>query len=547
MNKRIICLLLAALMLFSVVGCKGDGETTEDVVSYITEYEDVYEEVETEDEETESEEGEEGEEDEEDKTSSNKTSSKKNSSNKKTSNEQTTTTITTTSSQKKESSNKTSSNKTSSNKTSSNKTSSNKTSSDKTSSTTDNKNITSVNELDFGGKTFRKTIIGAIPAVTMRRKAAFEKKYNCKLELVSLQWEQFNSQCATAVASGNPYDICGAQTFFWPEAGVKNLYEPLNDYVLEKDLYNAKTGVGIDLNKSKYFSLKDDKFYAVCNHHGNCADMTSVLYYSKAKFLEAGLDDPLDVYNSGKWTWDYFLNLAKQVKDEAAGEYLFGKDLSVGLWAQMNGYEGVKKVDGKYKTNVEDPKYLKALQYWQENMLDVQGPGGNPSDNYTAILNGTQYMHCQGYQAGTYYMYDGVCNSSVFEKDFNNLGIVPLPMGPDNTDKKYNSSGPQGKAAGKGSANPFVVVAWTKFDLEFKDPTAEDDPTLYSDETYKMIYKLFDNMSFASPNFKTSGQSASDLGSKITAEANKKDGNIAKAIADNKANIQAIIDESMGY
>ncbi len=502
MKKRIICLLLAALMLFSIVGCKGSGDTTSDVVSYITEYEDVYEEVEL-DEEADGEE------------------SGKSGTTKKTS------TV------KKGNGNKGDGN---------------------VNDTAGKGDLTgdSVKGLNFGGKTFRKTIIGAIPAVTVRRKAAFEKKYNCKLELVSLQWEQFNSQCATAVAAGTPYDICGAQTFFWPEAGVKNLYEPLNDYISTDDLYNAKTGVGIDLEKSNYFAL-NGKIYAVCNHHGNCADMLNVMYYNRVKFDEAygDPDYPLTLYKAGKWTWDEFIKLAKEVKDEASGTYLVGQDLTVSHFTSMNGWSGVKTVDGKVVENTSDPKYLEALKYWQDNIIksELRGPGGNPSDNYNAILAGTQWMHVQGYNSGTYYMYDGVCGSTSFEKDFKNLGIVPLPMGPSNTEGLYNSGGPQGKAAGMGTAkkgDPRIVIAWTKFDLEFNDPTAKDDPTLYSDATYDMIWKLFDKLVYATPNFKTSAQSAGSLYNNIANAANKADGDIVKEITANSKNIQSIIDEALG-
>jgi len=143
-------------------------------------------------------------------------------------------------------------------------------------------------------------------------------------------------------------------------------------------------------------------------------------------------------------------------------------------------------------------------------------------------------------------MYDGVCGSTAFEKNFKNLGIVPLPMGPSNKEGLYNSAGPQGKAAGKGSSDPRVVVAWTKFDLEFKDPTAKDDPTLYTDAQYDMIWKLFDKLVYATPNYKTSAQSAGTLYNNITAEANKADGDIVKAITANATNIQSIIDEALG-
>ena len=60
------------------------------------------------------------------------------------------------------------------------------------------------------------------------------------------------------MASGSPYDICGLAAYFWPEAGF-------NNYLSDTDLYDSKTGVGIDLNTSKEFE-PDGKLYDVSTH-----------------------------------------------------------------------------------------------------------------------------------------------------------------------------------------------------------------------------------------------------------------------------------------
>ena len=49
-----------------------------------------------------------------------------------------------------------------------------------------------VDNLNFGGKTYTKTIVGSVTKGLTRRIAAFEKKYNCKIKLVSLQWGFMN-------------------------------------------------------------------------------------------------------------------------------------------------------------------------------------------------------------------------------------------------------------------------------------------------------------------------------------------------------------------
>lgn len=215
-----------------------------------------------------------------------------------------------------------------------------------------------VDNLDFGGKTYTKTIIGSVTKGLNRRIAAFEKKYNCKIKLVSLQWEQYNSQVATRMASGDPYDICGLQSYFFPEAVIQGLYEPLEDYIYDADTYNSKTGVGIDMNVSSTFNY-GGHVYGVSNHSGAYATMMQVLYYNKVLFEEAGLDDPVELYKKGQWTWDALEKMAKKVTEPSKGKYLLGRDFGNTPFITSNGhqYTTVDK-SGKVKANLSDPKLI---------------------------------------------------------------------------------------------------------------------------------------------------------------------------------------------
>ncbi len=488
MKKRIISLALAVLMLLGVCGCGGSGKDTEGSVSYITEWEEY--EVEVDGEETD------------------KDADKEDSSGKKDN-------------------------------------SSSSSSGKKPSSTSSLKPQSGsvVKGLDFGGKTFTKTIIGAIPAKTIRKKEAFEKKFNCTIKLVNLQWEQYNSQVATAMSSGKPYDICGLQSFFWPEAGVQGLYEPLNKYIADEDLYNKKTGVGIDLDVSSEFAL-NGKYYGVSNHSGAFASMIQVMYYNKLMFEEAGFDDPLELYNKGKWTWDKFFEYAKEAKNASKGQYLMGQELSSTSFVLSNGYKYTTMKKGKVKENLSDSVYLKSLEKYKEFATKYMGPKGY-SDDPTEFYNGNYYMFSQVYSYGTMYMYDTIVNSAAFDYDFDNLGVVPFPVGPNNKTKTNPGHGGQAKAAGKGSKDPRVVIAWTKFDLEFKDPMADEDPYRYSDKINNMISKMFDNVNDYLPNYKTASQSARALYTQIE-NAAKKGGDYVKLINDHKSTIQSIIDDSLG-
>ena len=142
-------------------------------------------------------------------------------------------------------------------------------------------------------------------------------------------------------------------------------------------------------------------------------------------------------------------------------------------------------------------------------------------------------------------MYDSIVKSSAFGKNFDNLGVVPFPYGPNNTSKTNPAHGGQAKAAGKGSKDPRVVIAWTKFASEFEDPMQDEDPSLYSAEIYTALNKCFDNINNMIDNYKTSSDSAQNYIGKIE-ETALKNGDITKAINDYSGTIQSIINSSLG-
>lgn len=490
--KKIVSLLLAAFMVVSICGCKSTGDDTSDIVSYITTEEEVV-------------------------IGGNTSGTASGGS--------------------------TSSGTTSGNKNPGSTSGNGQGSSGGNTSGLTNSNAASVENLDFGGQTFTKTIIGSIPKVTIRRKEAFEKKYNCKIKLVSLKWETYNSQVATAMASGSPYDICGLAAYFWPEAGVQNLYEPLNDYLSDSDLYDSKTGVGIDLNNSKEFEL-NGKLYGVSTHSDVYVPMLQVLYYNKLMFKDAGLEDPLKLWEKGQWTWDKLFEYGKAVTNASKGKYLMGQEFSMTTWVLSNGFKYTKTSNGKITQNLSDKLYLDSLKKGYEFYSKYVGPKGY-SDDPTEFYNGNYYMFCQVSSYGTYYMYDSIVKSSAFGKSFDNLGVVPFPYGQNNTGKTNPAHGGQAKSAGKGSKDPRVVIAWTKFASEFEDPMQDEDPSLYSSEIYSAFNKCFDNINNMIDNYKTSSDSALNYIGKIE-ETAKKNGDITKAINDYSGTIQSIINSSLG-
>lgn len=401
----------------------------------------------------------------------------------------------------------------------------------------------SIQNLDFGGKTFTKTIVGVAPAYKIRMKEAFEKKFNCKVQFKSLPWETYNSKVASAMAAGDPYDICGLHYYFWPEAGVQGLYEPLDSYFYEQDLYDENSGstAGIDLEQSRYYSWNGST-YGVANNRETYCGQPDVYFYNKT--MVKGFEDPMKLYQEGKWTWDKFFEIA-EIVTKSGKVKMFGGSWDGASFCQRNGVQTTKTVNGKVLSNLEDPLWAKSIKVAKEFLTKYCDSAGGRSDP-EPFINGKHFMHQQTITWGTFDGYDMIIKSSAFKKNYDNLGIVPLPQGPDNKNDIYVLDGPQAKAAGKGSKDPRVAVAWVWFASQWKDPMQEDDPALYSSEVYKMLDKVYRSHYYGIPNYKTSSKKVMDLHGTIFTDSIYGDQDFTKLVQDNIKTIQSIIDDSLG-
>ena len=508
--KRKIAMLLALALLFSASGCKSsekdDNGKTE---SYIVTYEDVYEDVP-------------GEKGTTEKTTSGKTKTIKKGGG--------TTTVT-------DDSNQSSGKK----DTSAGKYNNTGAGAGAT-STKALKEKGTIANIDFGGKSFTKTIVGVAPAYKIRLKEAFEKKFNCKVKFVNLPWETYNSKVASAMAAGQPYDICGLHFYFWPEAGIQGLYEPLDSYFYKADLYdeNSKSTAGIDLEQSRYYSWNGSTF-GVANNRETYCGQPDVYYYNKA--LIKGFEDPMKLYLEGKWTWDKLFEIA-EIVTKGGRVKMFGTDFAVSSLAQRDGIVSTKIVNGKVKTNLDDPAWPSALKKCKE-FYDKYCGNTDSRSEYTDFMAGKYFMHQQTITWGTFDGYDMIIKSPAFKKNFKNLGIVPLPKGPNNKTDFYQLDAPQAKAAGKGSKDPRAAVAWVWFASEWQDPMKKDDPSLYPAEVYKMLDKVYRSHYYTHPNYKTSSKKVMDLESEIFNNYAAGNGDFTKLVADRIATIQSIIDDSL--
>ncbi len=339
--------------------------------------------------------------------------------------------------------------------------------------------------LDFGGKTFTIAVreeasYSKNPAFT-RLMAAFEKKYNCKLDKKVLDFGTYPTLIGNADAAGKPYDIFFCHGSMFPSLPLSGAAKDLSGYLTTAD-YDTGKG-GIDIGASSYFAM-DNKLYGLAA--GDYALSPIVIFYNKTLFEKNDLEDPYELYKSGKWTWSKFREQGKKVSD--ATKKIYYADLSFKDWGTIMsfGTSIITWENNKVVNNLTSTDIVRGYQLVSD--LFTKSKVCNPDQ--------TTYVEYEQFIAGQVFTtmkeitkYENLCgkvaNSQAFSRNHKNVGIVPVPQDSASAKKGYPSSWYDSVMSG---GSETVAVAFAKFMSTYNDPVK--DKYELSDEMVTLRDKL---------------------------------------------------------
>ena len=312
--------------------------------------------------------------------------------------------------------------------------------------------------LDLGGK----TLLWVSPwEVDSKYYSQFEKTYNCKLDRRILNFNTYSQQVAALVASGEKVDIGYIYGAHFPQIVLKNLWQPLQNYITTADItdYSNPDKGGIDLEKSKLLAWNNNLYGLV----GYYSTEPTVIFYNKKLLKDNGYDADLllNYYKQGKWTYDTVKSFGKEFLDNT-GVY-FGSSHMYEEWLGSNDAVYIKYVDGAPVENLSDPAVYNALKFVRD-----MGVGSNAILKFFGEKTAKEVFVsgntiCYKSQIADYKdLKKQATTSTAFGKNADNVGIVTLPKGPDSKDKYITTSAVVGWASGVGSSNPLAAVAWAK-------------------------------------------------------------------------------------
>ena len=270
----------------------------------------------------------------------------------------------------------------------------------------------------YAGKTLTIWTFWDLSDTEAEHIAAFEQATGAKVDFVNrFSWEVYEPDLVKAIASGEGPDICYFMSEVIPAWVMKGFLTPVSDYI-DFDVVTMELGIG-----TKEFYTFNGKLYTIPDFH----EGSSKMYFRKDIFANASLKNPYELWLDGEWTWDAFVRLAQDVKQDidGDGEYDIWGYYSW-QWEQLlysNGANHIKWVDADPVQSLDEPQAVRAFEW--ERALDEQyeiiAPYDPDLDPPGMLVAGNIAMMYWGA-----WLIEGL-RDELGDK----LGFAPFPRGPD--------------------------------------------------------------------------------------------------------------------
>lgn len=407
--------------------------------------------------------------------------------------------------------------------------------------------------LNFGGKEFSFAYYGS----TWDQKhtdwhAAFQKKFNVKLDVHGVASDEYVAGLSSAIAAGTPYDIVFMYNFDYPSQIIANTMAPLNDYVTTADLWSGETQSGFSEALMQALSLNGN-IYCVA---GPYLQGPTMLWYNKKLFSDAGYDgaqDPLALYKAGKWSWDTLYDMLYDIQDPAKGLWGINSLAPYYSHQMINSFDTdyVKlAADGRLMQNLQDPNLYAALQMLQKFSYGehkVADPNNPYEPGIEQFLNGTiASVTSTAGKYGTWYERMSKKTYSAFgskAQQLSNIGVVPLP-GKNGVVPVWDW---MGYGAGNGTTKEGILcaMAFAKHDSEVNHAQVYD--VHMPADMKKLCCSLMDSDKLRAPlsGFESSAGTLGNLGVQITSAVALKGQNITVTLKGYENLVQTLIDTAL--
>lgn len=293
------------------------------------------------------------------------------------------------------------------------------------------------------------------------KKDAYGLIYDCD----TCNGEERMAKIVTAFVSGDAYDVLWLSSGDFPTIAQKGVLQPIDKIMPVHDETYFRTAV------TDAFTWKT-RVYAV-----NCwkgVDPYGIIY-NETLFNAAGETTPMELYESGKWTWANFEKLVTSMHSVEgtandiyglAGSYIYLIKTAV----VSNGASIIDYTATGAEIVLDDPKAFEALN-WVNKLRN--GYLLESGDARASFINGKVAMYIER---------SDQINSCRYGNENYEFGWVPFPLGPNaNPDKAYTGMC-NAWGIGKGAKNIAGALAWIAAD-NYHEEYFEAHPVVIEAET----------------------------------------------------------------
>ena len=224
-----------------------------------------------------------------------------------------------------------------------------------------------------------------------------------------------------AFAAGLGPDAFRGNLFAVPGWAMRNLIQPWSDFM---DFHNGPSSNNIAGTNIASFSIGDDIFGLSPGE--NFIWNMQLLWYSRAVMDAHGLEDPLEVFLRGDWTYDVFAEYVQRLTFDSGVGHI--DHFGIAQWANMlfssvytsNGGNVVTIIDGHPTFSLHHHESVSALNWFFEEISPFRAP--------TSVRDPVAWfnMGVVGFYLDGLWFLNGA--RMVYGND---LSFVPWPRGPE--------------------------------------------------------------------------------------------------------------------
>lgn len=283
----------------------------------------------------------------------------------------------------------------------------------------------------------------------------FETRYGGSIEQeICSSGVGYFEKLGTLVASDLSPDIVRYEWMSFPHGMSRNMYTPLDSY--------------IDLDSELWSGMKDiaDQFVYNGKHYYIPYKLTSnfALNYNRVLLQEYGLEDPMDLYKKGEWTWSAFRDLITKWCD-ADSTHVGYTGVSAMSFVSTTGTKLIDVTDGDIINNLKNENVQRAMEFVEG--LSKQGlTGEGYVDPGEAFVDGSLLF--LGMEPT--WTYGAACESLYKKAVDYDMAFVPFPRD-DKADKYYHAFDSFGYMVPSGAKNVKGAIDWITLNrTEVTDP-----------------------------------------------------------------------------